>query len=482
MKKPRDKINHALPAWFDDAKLGIFIHWGLFSVPAYAYIEGQDLSQLLANKGIEYLLSHNPYAEWYLNSLRIDGSPTQVYHQEKFGNEKYEDFVTDFNEAITRWNPDSWADLFQKARARYVVLVTKHHDGFTLWQSDFPNPRRPGYYAARDIPGELSAAVRVRGLRFGIYYSGKLDWTFTSGPIHDAASMLANGSNTQEYIDYANNHWRELIDKYDPDILWNDIGYPAGADVNEIFRYYYAKHPDGVINNRFIQLPKAASSLEKHKFLGQIVNSVAKIVVKSRRDIQLKVHYDYETPEYKVFNQIHQKKWECTRGIGLSFGYNQFETENECISIEALIHMLVDIVSKNGNLLLNVGPMADGTISEIQAQRLLGLGKWLDVNEEAIFGTHPWIRPESTTVDGLQVRFTKKPDFLFAIVLTSPEKISLKKNVAIINLPLPSRAKVSMLGMDGNLDWNLEGSTTIISLPEAPPSTSAITFKIDSMP
>ncbi|HME53429.1 MAG TPA: alpha-L-fucosidase [Candidatus Lokiarchaeia archaeon] len=485
MKKTYDKriiINRALPSWFDDAKLGIFIHWGLFSVPAYAYIEeGQDINVLMANKGIDYNLTHNPYAEWYLNSLRIDGSPTQAYHEEHYDSKAYEDFATDFNESIQQWKPEAWADLFQQAGARYAVLVTKHHDGFTLWSSDYPNPRRPGYHAIRDVPGELSAAVRSRGLRFGTYYSGKLDWTFTHGPIHDAASMLANGSNTQEYIDYANHHWHELIDKYQPDILWNDIGYPAGTDVNEIFAYFYGKHPDGVINNRFIQLPKAAASLEKHKFIARIVNGIANMVVKQGMDPRPKVHHDFETPEYKVYNEIREKKWESNRGIGLSFGYNQFETEKEYISLEGLIHMFIDIVSKNGNLLLNVGPMADGTIPEIQAQRLFGLGHWLQINGEAIFETRPWIKPSTVTTDNLQVRFTKTAGVLYAIVLTSTEQSSTMNDLAIMNLSLPSDARITLLGMEGNLDWKMDGSNAVISFNDSP-AAPALAFKIDGVP
>jgi len=474
--------SHALPSWFDDAKLGIFIHWGLFSVPAYAYLEeGQDVNVLMAKKGVEYHLAHNPYAEWYLNSLRIEGSPTRAYHQEHYGNKAYEDFATDFNVTIQQWKPETWADLFQKAGARYAVLVTKHHDGFTLWPSDYPNPRRPEYHAIRDVPGELATALRSRGLRFGTYYSGKLDWTFTSGPIHDAASMLANGSNEREYIDYANHHWHELIDKYEPDILWNDIGYPAGTDVNEIFAYYYAKHPDGVINNRFIQLPKAAANLDKHKFIARIINGIANKVVKQGMDPRPKVHHDFETPEYKVYDEIRKTKWECTRGIGLSFGYNQYETEKEYLSLDALVHMFVDIVSKNGNLILNVGPMADGTIPEIQAQRLLGLGQWLDVNGEAIYGTRPWTRPATTTTDGLQVRFTKKPGVLHAIVLAQAEQAPIMKGVSIMNLDLPEDARITLLGMDGDLDWKMEGKNVMISFNDAPPASPALAFKIDGI-
>jgi alpha-L-fucosidase len=474
--------NHQLPAWFDGAKLGIFIHWGLFSVPAYAYVEGEgkDINQM-TKMGLEYYFAHNPYAEWYLNTLRIDGSPTQAYHQENYGTKSYEDFANDFNDALAGWDPAGWADLFQAAGARYAVLVTKHHDGFTLWPSDFPNPNpgKENYHATRDVPGELAEAVRARGLRFGTYYSGKLDWSFTPGPIHDAATMLANGSIGREYIDYANNHWHELINKYEPDILWNDIGYPVGVDLTtEIFAPYYQKHPDGVINDRFIQIPRAASSLERHKFISKIVNGIANRVVASGGDPHPKVHHDFTTPEYKVYPDIRPQKWESNRGVGFSFGYNKMEDEKQYLSLEALIHLFVDIVSKNGNLLLNVGPMVGGTILDIQRDRLLGLGKWLSVNGEAIYNTKPWDRPATVTADGLQVRFTTTESCLYAILLGTPagDKVTIK------NFPVPDASSIEMLGADTPLDRYFDGRATTISLPGSIEPSPAITFKIDPSP
>nr|MDO8108717.1 alpha-L-fucosidase [Candidatus Sigynarchaeota archaeon] len=470
--------NHALPSWFDDAKLGIFIHWGLFSVPAFAPIEGKDMNEMLSEHGGEYHFAHNPYAEWYLNSLRITGSQTHAYHEKHYGNKAYEDFAKDFNEAMQKWDPSMWADLFKKAGARYAVLVTKHHDGFTLWPSAYPNPRKPGYHASRDVPGELAAAVRKQGLKMGLYYSGKLDWTFTSGPIHDVASMLANGSIEKEYVDYANHHWHELIDKYQPDILWNDIGYPAGTDVNEIFGYYYSKHPGGVINDRFIQIPKSASNLGKHKFISRFVNFVAGFYLKSGKEPRPKIHHDFTTPEYKVYDHIIDKKWECTRGIGLSFGFNQYETEKDYLSLDALVHLFVDIVSKNGNLLLNVGPMADGTIPDIQVQRLLGLGAWLDTNGEAIYGSRPWTRASASTENGMQVRFTKKGTDLFAILLTPSSAAPSVKEIRIESLDIPASSPVQLLGMQSDLAWKKEGTAIVITLDKALPASPAHCFKI----
>ena len=155
-----------------------------------------------------------------------------------------------------------------------------------------------------------------------------------------------------EFVEYSLAHWRELIDRYQPSIMWNDIGYPAAADLGELFSYYYNSVPDGVINDRFTQernpLPKEGEPLMTPRG----------------------PHFDYITPEYATFDEIQDLKWECCRGIGHSFGYSRVEGDEQLLAEDELIHMFVDIVSKNGNLLLNVGPKADGTIPANQAERL----------------------------------------------------------------------------------------------------------------
>ncbi|MBI3469838.1 MAG: alpha-L-fucosidase, partial [Candidatus Solibacter usitatus] len=163
---------------------------------------------------------------------------------------------------------------------------------------------------------------------------------------------------TEEYAKYADAHWRELMDRYQPAILWNDISYPKQGDVLGIFSAFYDRTPDGLINNRF--------GVD---------------------------HADITTPEYSSYNKITEKKWEACRGLGFSFGYNQAEGPQHVIASDKLVNLLVDIVSKNGNLLLNIGPKPDGTISDLQLQRLRDLGAWLKMNGEAIFGTRPWVRP-----------------------------------------------------------------------------------------
>ena len=151
---------HPVPEWFHDAKLGIFIHWGLFSVPAWAPPAG-DLNEIIEREGPEAWFSKNPYAEWYMNSLRFQNGPTRQHHAETYGEDfAYDAFASMFNEAIAQWQPEPWAKLFAQIGARYVVLVTKHHDGFLLWPSDHPNPFKQGYQSTRDLVGELTSAVR----------------------------------------------------------------------------------------------------------------------------------------------------------------------------------------------------------------------------------------------------------------------------------------------------------------------------------
>ncbi len=441
--------SHKVPDWFNNAKLGIFIHWGLFSVPAFAQSK-IDLGES-QKRGIEEHFKNNPYAEWYLNSLRINGSPTQKYQKENYGEEsEYDDFVSIFNDEIQKWNPDKMVELFKKAGAKYVVLVTKHHDGFTLWPSKYPNPNKDNYHASRDIVGELTKTVKGSGLKMGFYYSGALDWSWNPIPISDGKSFNTNGPTMIEYTNYANNHWYELIDDYDPIILWNDIGYPPNTNVYEIFAYFYNKHPDGVVNDRWIQIQKSNFKHPKVR------------------------HRDFATPEYKIMPEITDYKWESTRGVGHSFGYNQMETEQDYLSPKELIVMFIDIVSKNGNLLLNVGPMADGTIPEFQKKAILGLGKWLEINGEAIYGTRPWERAEGKTSDDIDLRFTQKGEILYIHMLDKPQQ----KNLTIISIKIEESKKIQLLGNEKSLTWKQKGENIEMSLPKSISDSAAYVLKI----
>jgi alpha-L-fucosidase len=430
---------HALPKWYADAKLGIFIHWGLYSVPGWAVLTPESE---LAKLTPEEYLKRNPYAEWYLNTLRLEGSPTQEYHKEHYGaNFDYYNFAETFDREIQKWKPEEMARAFKMAGARYVVLTSKHHEGFTLWPSEIANPTLPKdrQHATRDLVGELTAAVQGQGMRMGLYYSGGYDWTFIPGPIRNWEQAKSVEPQSEAYGKYADAQMRELIAKYKPAVLWNDIDYPKSGHPLEIMAEYYNAIPDGVIDDRF--------------------------GVK---------HSDFVSPEYETLTKIQEKKWEECRGLGRSFGYNRAEGEKETIAKDALIYLLVDIVSKNGNLLLDVGPEADGTIPAVQMDRLKALGAWLDVNGEGIYGTRPWKRAEGETAEGLKVRFTQKDVAVYAFLLGEPKG----REVLIKDLRLREDAVVSLLGANRGLAWKGVGEGLAVELPKNLPAKYAIGLKL----
>jgi alpha-L-fucosidase len=279
-------------------------------------------------------------------------------------------------------------------------------------------------------------------MKMGLYYSGGLDWTFTSEPIRNRQDLMARIPQTQEYASYADAHWRELIRRYHPAVLWNDIGYPKLGQTAQIFADYYNTVPDGLVDNRF-SVPFA----------------------------------DFTTPEYAKYDKITAKKWESCRGLGFSFGYNQVEGPEQVIASDKLIALLVDIVSKNGNLLLNIGPRPNGTISDIQADRLHQLGDWLSVNGEGIFASRPWVRPSASAADGTEVRFTRRDNSLYAFFLNRPAG----KPLTIPGLHV-ANASVEILGASSKPAFH-QGSEDFVIEPSGPlASKYAVAAKITPAP
>jgi len=272
---------HRVPDWFHDQKLGIFIHWGLYSVPAWATPSG-DITQVVQEKGWHWHFAHNPYAEWYLNTLRIDGSPTQTHHLTKYGASfDYTDFRAEFDRQSKRWDPNSWADLFASIGAGYVVHTARHSDSFCMWPASRPNPTHGKYHSERNIIGELTTAVRDRGMKMGIYYCGGMDWTFRTDPVVTQSEVFSKIPQGREYLEYATSHWRELIDRFHPDVMWNDIAWPRDPHLLDLFAHYYNTVPDGVINDRFSQETEVSEGLQD----GMLMNPPGP-------------HYDFRTPEY----------------------------------------------------------------------------------------------------------------------------------------------------------------------------------------
>ena len=438
---------HPVPAWFLDAKLGIFVHWGPSSVPAWAP-PGPSPFAIADTDGWEASFARTPYSEWYQNSLAIEGSPTQEHHRRHHPDETYADFVETFRRGTTGWDPGSWADLFAATGARYVVLITKHHDGFLLWPSSTPNPNVADWQSERDLVGDLRDAVVERGMRFGVYYSGGIDWTFGGLPITDLQSFVGAIPQSEDYAAYANAHWRELIERYEPCVLWNDIGYPTVGRSEELIAEYYNAIPDGVVNNRF-------------DFMGTVAGTT---------------HADFLTPEYDVGGSpgdLGDRAWEACRGLGSSFGYNRAEPADDLLAPTELVHLLAGIVSSGGNLLLDVGPAGDGTVSMPQAQRLLALGWWLDQCGEAVYDTRPHEVHEARTADGTEVRYTRRGDDVFAIVLGTPER-----SLVVEGLRLPDDTVVTLLGNRNPVSWQTDDRGTRIELDERPAETPAVAFKL----
>jgi alpha-L-fucosidase len=340
-----------------------------------------------------------------------------------------------------KWKPEQWAGIFHDAGARYVVLTTKHHDGFTLWPSSIANPTLPKdrQHATRDIVGELASAVRSHGMRMGLYYSGGYDWTFVPGPITKPADYQRVKPQSEAYGKYADGQIEELIARYHPAVLWNDIDWPKSGKPLQVMADYYNTVPDGVIDDRF--------------------------GVK---------HSDFTSPEYQKVDEILPHKWEECRGLGRSFGYNRAEGEAETIAPDELIYLLADIVSKNGNLLLDVGPEADGTIPPVQMERLRALGAWLNQNGEAIYGTRPWTRATGKSTDGLDVRFTRKAGNLYAILLGKPKGAE----VTLVGVSAKAGSTLRLLGDAKPLQWSAAGENLKVALPTSLPGQYAYVLRL----
>jgi alpha-L-fucosidase len=375
---------------------------------------------------------------------------------------------------------DSWAELFADACARYVVLTTKHMDGYTLWPPSYRNPR-DGWHATRDLVGDITSAVRARGMKMGLYYSGGFDATFNGTVIDGLLAGARAIPQSEAYASYCDAHVRELIDRYRPDVLWNDIAYPARGKVKEIIAHYYNTVPDGVVNDRWMQL--RLSGGVGSALVTAVVRALEvawPLLPKSWKEFRVtgSRHADFSTAEYASFDEPRERKWEAVRGIGLSFGNNREEGEREIIQLDELVALLVDVVSKNGNLLLGVGAEPDGTVPAAQRKRLLELGTWLATNGEAIFDTRPWSRAGAQTADGTDVRFTRTGDALYAIVLGTPTMRELR----IDGLSVADGAEAELLGREGTLPHRNDGGQLVIDLPEQMPGSPAFALRIRPRP
>ena len=345
------------PQWFSDAKLGIFIHWGVYSVPAFASKEG--------------------YAEWYYRGL-MTSDDRKAFQERIYGKDfQYEDFVPMFKGEL--WDPDEWAELFKRSGAKYVLLVSKHHDGYCLWPSQYAlgwNSVETGPH--RDICGELTEAVRKQGLKMGFYYSLP-EW---KSDIH--RWYVDPDDDIAEYVDtHMIPQLKELVNAYHPTVLFTDGEWRNNAEqwhATELISWYYNTiGEEAIVNDRW-------GNGQQHGF---------------------------RTPEYSAGITLTDRPWAECRGLGRSFGLNRNEPlENYMTSKELIQHFCV-LVAAGGGMTLNVGPAADGKIPLLQQERLLDLGKWLDINGEAIYRTRPYqhfyeMKPVTVSRNDAQIDFDWK--------------------------------------------------------------------------
>ena len=416
------------PQWYRDAKFGLFIHWGLYSVPAFTRKGG--------------------YAEWYWRGISDTSHYLYRWHRRTYGDDfVYQDFAPLFKAEL--YQPAQWAELFERAGARYVVLTSKHHDGFCLWPSAQSwNWNSVDIGPHRDLLGDLTKAVRARGLRMGFYYS-LLEWY---NPLYQ-----------QDIHRYVVEHmlpqFKDAVTRYQPAIIFSDGEWDYDSKVlrsEEFLAWLYNDSPapkDVVVNDRW-----GGETRFKH---GGYFST------------------EYEAANSERSSAFLARGWEECRGMGRSFGFNRNEEAEDYESAESLIHMLVEIVSRGGNLLLNIGPAADGTIPVIMQERLLQMGAWLQVNGEAIYSS----RVNRTLGEGDSVRFTRSADgqWLYAICLRHPGAQLRLRTVEA----LPGTA-LRLLGFDRDLVWRQEGGELVIDLPAAVihhmPCDHAWVFKIKARP
>ena len=445
------------PAWYADAKFGIFIHWGVYSVPAWG--------------------EARQYSEWYWNHIapRKPGDVWWEYHRRTFGEAfEYRDFAPQFRAEL--YNPDQWADLFARAGARYVVPTSKHHDGFALWPSAEANRSWGRPWNAvdagpkRDLLGDMAQSVRKRGLKFGFYYS-----------LYEWYNPLWLADRPRFVREHMMPQFKDVVSRYQPSIIFSDGEWDMPSKdwhSEELLAWLFnesACREDVVVNDRW------GKETRHH-------------------------HGTYFTTEYGAGMKDDSHPWEENRGMGYSYGYNRAERIDDYKSARELVLVLVDLVSRGGNFLLDIGPDGDGTIPVIMEQRLLEIGDWLRVNGEAIYGTRhagrdsQWSegkRPgqefgefkveydlmaqvSPNPKPGMAVKqafFTRKPDALYAILPGWPGERFVLRDVRV-----SPDTKVSLLGLSQTLESKIEGTTLTIRMPplnpDQAPCRHAYTLKV----
>lgn len=425
------------PQWWLDAKFGIFIHWGVYAVPAFSKV--------------------GEYSEWYWHSLVENKAEYVNFHQKNYGpGFQYADFIPQFKAEL--FNPEQWADVFERSGAKYIVLTSKHHEGWTLWPNEQANKSwgRPWNAAEtgpmRDLLGDLSKAVRKTSVKMGIYYS-LYEWY---NPIFK--------TNVDEYVDkHMIPQFKDVVTKYAPSVIFSDgeWDYPSSTwRSEELLSWLFNESPckdEVVVDDRW-------GKESRHK------------------------HGGYYTTEYGSGLADAAHPWEECRGIAYSFGYSRTESVGDYQTAQSLILMLVDIVSRGGNFLLDIGPTADGRIPDIMQERLLQMGQWLKINGEAIYGTTTWKKScqwsKGKVQDAERKEFMTKYDIIELTVAPKPGMAVKEiffttkgKNLYAITPDYPgtelllrdvkttSGTTIRLLGMDTDLKWRIKDGGIVVAMP-----------------
>jgi alpha-L-fucosidase len=401
--EPVGASGRPLPQWARDATLGVFVHWGVYSVPAWAVPSGT-----LGDEPGSDWFAHTSYAEWYANTMLLDGSPTAAHHEREHAGRPYLEFLDDWQ--AESYDPTDWARLFRELGADYVVPTTKHHDGIALW--DAPGTRLttlaggPG----RDLIAPLADAVRAEGLRFGVYYSGGLDWDVADSRPHDSNEHIEQRRpKDAAYHAYAAAHVADLVERFRPDVLWNDIEWPdAGkapgdGSLEALIADYRDAVPDGIVNDRW------------------------------GLDV-----WDYRTSEYDA--HAHHESvpgFEQCRGLGLSFGYNAVEEASHTLSPRELARLYADIVSRGGRLLLNVGPTAAGEIPPVQRRTLEGVAAWITALKPRTIGRGPVAAHDIEVTGAAWWRAWSTPDGIVVVVDGPEASARARDGRPVVTVALP---------------------------------------------
>jgi len=431
-----------VPQWFQDAKFGIFIHWGVYSVPSWGP-KGDSI-------GV-----YDKYAEWYWRKMDQPGKVQKYFkdfHTKTYGpNFRYQDFAPMFKAEL--FDPGMWAELFRESGAKYVVLTSKHHEGFTLWPSAQSwNWNSVDVGPHRDLCRDLTTAVKKAGLHMGFYYS-LYEWY---NPIY-----------LNNLPAYVNEHMipqmKDLVTRYLPDILWTD----------------------GEWEN-------TSKDWKSEEFLSWLYNESPvkdNIVVNDRWGSETRSkHGGFYTTEYGLIGDKEgidnavPHPWEECRGIGTSFGFNRTEDLSDYSTSGQLVKLLVSTVSAGGNLLLDIGPAADGTIPVIMQQRLLEIGNWLKTNGEAIYSTQAFIKSKNdlgiNPETNKTIFFTRKNKEVYIICLKWPGD-----NIILKGISPDKIVQAILLGTDRPASVKRTGGNVFIAAPSLTPDDNqlAYVFKVTGL-